>query len=319
MKVLLALLEVFKNPVFYGSVLAVTPPLLFAALGCSIAQKASMTNMGMEGIMLISSFCGTLAAGYIGGPNPWLGLLVGLVVGGLLGYLVAFFNLKMKVDIVLVGIAMNLLGGGVTAFFLPLVTPNHDRTTTNSIQSGTLPLVRLPFLEKVPLLNALFNNQNILTWISYVMIFVMAFLLYKTKLGLRIRAVGENDNAAESVGISSQKIKTTALVISGILGGFGGIFMSAAYLSYFANGITAGRGFIGLAACSMGEANPIPTALTSLLFGFFYALSNYARTTGISDNIMKMWPYVATLVGVVIYSINKTNKEKKRRAQLADK
>ncbi len=95
--------------------------------------------------------------------------------------------------------------------------------------------------------------------------------------------------------------------------------MSAAYLSYFSNGIVAGRGFIGLAACSMGEANPIPTALTSILFGFFYALSNYARTTGISDNLMKMWPYAATLIGVVIYSINKTNAEKKRRAQVASK
>ena len=319
MKILLALLEVFKNPAFYGSVLAVTPPLLFAALGCSVAQKADMTNMGMEGIMLISSFCGTLAAGYIGGPNPWLGLLVGVIVGALLGYLVAFFNLKMKVDIILVGIAMNLLGGGATAFFLPLVTPNHDRTSTNSIQSGILPLIKLPFLEKFPVLNAILNNHNVLTWISYIMIFVMAFLLYKTKLGLRIRAVGENSNAAESVGISSSKVKTIALVLSGILGGLGGTFMSAAYLSYFSNGITAGRGFIGLAACSMGEANPIPTALTSILFGFFYALSNYARTTGISDNIMKMWPYIATLIGVVIYSINKTNKEKKRRAQLSEK
>lgn len=309
--------SVLSNPSFYANVVAVTPPLLLAALGCSVAQKADETQMGMEGIMLLSSFVGTLVAAYVGGPNPWLGLCAGIIVGGILGYLVAIFNLKLKVNIVLVGIAMNLMGSGITAFFLPIVTPNHDRSSTNSLQSGILPNVKIPYLSDIPVIGEILFNQNILTYVSYILVGVMAFLLFKTKLGLRIRAVGENSNAAESVGISSDKIKTIALVISGCLGGMGGIFMSAVYLSYFSNGIVAGRGFIGLAACSMGEANPIPTALTSLLFGFFYGLSNFARTTGISDNILKMWPYVATLVGVVIYSINKTRKEKKRLEGLA--
>lgn len=309
--------SVLSNPSFYANVVAVTPPLLLAALGCSVAQKADETQMGMEGIMLLSSFVGTLVAAYVGGPNPWLGLCAGIIVGGILGYLVAIFNLKLKVNIVLVGIAMNLMGSGITAFFLPIVTPNHDRSSTNSLQSGILPNVKIPYLSDIPVIGEILFNQNILTYISYILVGVMAFLLFKTKLGLRIRAVGENSNAAESVGISSDRIKTIALVISGCLGGMGGIFMSAVYLSYFSNGIVAGRGFIGLAACSMGEANPIPTALTSLLFGFFYGLSNFARTTGISDNILKMWPYVATLVGVVIYSINKTRKEKKRLEGLA--
>lgn len=316
-QIITALIEVFKNPAFYNNVIAVTPPILLAALGCAIAQKADMTNMGMEGIMLLSSFIGTLAAAYIGGPNPWLGLLVAVVVGGVLGYLVAFFNLKMKVDIVLVGIAMNLFGTGATAFFLPLVTPNADRSSTNSLQSGMLPTVNIPGIKNIPILGEVLSNQNILTYISYALIFVMAFLIFKTKLGLRIRAVGENASAAESVGISSTKIKTIALIISGCLGGIGGAFMSSVYVSYFANGIVAGRGFIGLAACSMGEANPIPTALTSILFGFFYGLSNFARATGISDNIMKMWPYLATLIGVVIYAIIKARNEKKRLAGLA--
>ncbi len=317
MNLLSAVGAALANPSFYNIVIAVTPPILFAALGCAVAQKASQTNMGMEGIMALSSFIGTLVAAYVGGPNPWLGLIVAIAVGGLLGYLVAFFNLKLKVDIILVGIAMNLIGSGITAFFLPIVTPNHDRSSTNSLVSGTLPTIDIPFLRNVPVIGEIFNNQNVLTWVSYILIAVMAFLIFKTKLGLRIRAVGENPNAAESVGISSDKIKTIALIISGCLGGMGGAFMSSVYLSYFSNGIIAGRGFIGLAACSMGEANPIPTALTSILFGIFYALSNYVRNSGISDNLMKMWPYIATLIGVVVYSISKRNKEKKRLAGLA--
>lgn len=317
MNLLSAVSSALTNPAFYNIVVAVTPPILFAALGCAVAQKASQTNMGMEGIMALSSFIATLTAAYIGGPNPWLGLLVSIVVGGALGYLVAFFNLKLKVDIILVGIAMNLIGSGITAFFLPIVTPNHDRSSTNSLVSGTLPSIDIPFLRNVPIIGEIFNNQNVLTWIAYLLIAVMSFLIFKTKLGLRIRAVGENPNAAESVGISSVRIKTIALIISGCLGGMGGAFMSSVYLSYFSNGIIAGRGFIGLAACSMGEANPIPTALTSILFGVFYALSNYVRNSGISDNLMKMWPYIATMIGVVVYSISKRNKEKKRLAGLA--
>ena len=312
-----AFIEIFTNPNFYANVVAVTPPILLAALGCAIAQKASETNMGMEGIMMMSSFCGTLVAAYVNGPNPWLGLLAGLIVGAVLGYLVAVFNLKLQVDIVLVGIAMNLLGSGLTAFLLPVVTPNHDRSSTNSLQSGLLPQIKIPVLSDIPIIGNILFNQNVLTYLSYILIAVMAFLVFKTKLGLRIRAVGENANAAESVGISSTKIKTIALIISGAFGGLAGVFMSSVYLSYFATGAVAGRGFIGLAACSMGEANPIPTALTSILFGFFYALSNFARTTGISDNIIKMWPYVATMVGLVIYSVNKANAEKKRLAGLA--
>ena len=305
-------IQIFTNPNFYTNIVAVTPPILFAALGCAIAEKASATNMGMEGIMLISSFCGTMASYYLGPSNPWAGLLVSLVVGGILGYLVAFFALKLRVDIILVGIAMNLLGSGGTAFFLYVFT--GDRSSTNSLQTGTLPQIDIPFIQDIPIIGRIISGQNILTYIAYIMILVMAYLVFKTKLGLRIRAVGENANAAESVGISSIKIKTIALVISGLLGGLGGAFMSSVYLSYFSKGITAGRGFIGLAACAMGGANPVPTALTSILFGFFYALSNFARTTGISDSIIKMWPYIATMVGVVLYSIKKTNDEKKRLA-----
>lgn len=304
--------EVLSNPNFYANIIAVTPPILLASLGCAVAQKASVTNMGMEGIMLISSFVGVICSAYIKGPNPWLELVVGIVVGGLLGLAVAYFHLKLKVDIILVGIAMNLIGSGGTAFFMYVFT--GDRSSTNSLNSGVLPQLKLEFLNDIPIIGQIFAGQNILTWLSFLLIIVISFLLFKTKLGLRIRAVGENANAAESVGISSAKIKTIALLISGMIGGMGGVYMSAVYVSYFAKGIVAGRGFIGLAACSMGDANPLATSLSAILFGFFYALSNFARNTGISDNLVKMWPYVATIIGVVLYSINKTNKEKKRLA-----
>ena len=309
-------LEIFTNANFYHSVLAVTPPILLAALGCAIAAKADMTNMGMEGIMAISSLAGVMASVKLGENHPWVELIVAMVVGGLLGLAVATFNLKLKVDIILVGIAMNLIGTGGTAFFLYLFT--GDRSTSNSYVSGTLPEIQIPLIKDIPFIGTVLSGQNILTYISYILILVLSFLLFKTKLGLRIRAVGENPNACESVGISSTKIRTIALVISGVLGGMGGAFMSSVYLSYFQRGCAAGRGFIALAACSLGEANPGPVALTSLLFGLFYALSNFARSTGISSYLLNTWPYVVTIISLVIYSIQRERKEKKRLAGLAE-
>ena len=309
------LLEIFTNANFYHSVLAVTPPILLAALGCAIAQKASMTNMGMEGIMAISSLTGVMASILLGQNHPWIELFVAMVVGGLLGLAVAVFNLKLKVDIILVGIALNLIGSGGTAFFLYLFT--GDRSTSNSFVSGTLPNIDIPFIKDIPFIGTILSGQNVLTYISYILIVVLSFLLFKTKLGLRIRAVGENPNACESVGISSTNVRTIALIISGILGGMGGAFMSSVYLSYFQRGCAAGRGFIALAACALGDSNPGPVALTSLLFGLFYALSNFARSTGISSYLLNTWPYIVTIISLVVYSINKERKEKKRLAGLA--
>lgn len=311
---LLDIVNVITNPSFYRSILAVTPPILFAALGCAIAAKADMTNMGMEGIMGISSLVGVLVSAYVKGPNPWVGLLASMFVGGLLGYLVAVFNLKLKVNIILVGIAMNLIGSGGTAFFLYMIT--GDRSTSNSLLSGTLPVIDIPIIKDIPVLGTILSGQNVLTYISYILIFVLSFVLFKTKLGLRIRAVGENPNAAESVGISSNNIKTIALIISGVLGGMGGAFMSSVYLSYFQRSGAAGRGFIALAACSLGDANPIPVALTSIIFGVFYALSNFVRTSGISSYLVNTWPYIVTIIALVVYSINKERKEKRRLAGL---
>jgi len=310
-----AFIDCLTNPTFYRTILAVTPPILFAALGCAVAAKADMTNMGMEGIMAITSFTEVMVASSIAAPNPWLGLVAAIIVGGLCGYLVAWFNLKLKVNIILVGIAMNLIGAGGTAFFLFMFT--GDRSTSNSLLSGILPQVEIPIIKDIPVVGQILSGQNALTYISYILIFVLSFLLFKTKLGLRIRAVGENPNAAESVGISSQKIKTIALVISGALGGMGGTFMSAVYLSYFQRAGAAGRGFIALAACSLGEANPLPVALVSILFGTFYSLANFVVTSGISNYLVNMWPYIVTIISLVIYSINKVKKEKKRLKGLA--
>lgn len=312
------LLSIFTNVTFYYAIFRVTAPILYATIGCAVAEKAKCTNMGMEGIMLISAWTAVMVSAKIGIPlfgelwGPFLGLFAAVVAGTVMGLVVAFFALKMKVDIILVGIATNLIGTGATSFFMYVIT--GDRATTTSLQSGSLPVLSIPLIKDIPVLGQIISGQNILTYFSWVVVIIIAFMMYKTKLGLRIRAVGENPDAASSVGISVNKIKTTALGISGCIGGFGGAFMSLVYLSYFSNGITAGRGFIALAACAMGNADPVSSALTALLFGFFYDLANYASATSIPSQLVSMIPYLTTIIGLVIYSQRRAAREKRLMA-----
>lgn len=299
---------IFSNPQFYFSVLMMSAPIIFATLGCAVAQKSGCTNLGMEGIMLMSALTGVLVSAYTG--QIWLGFIAALIMGVFMGLFVAYFALKLRVDIILVGIAVNLIGSGATVFAMYVFT--GDRATTTSLMSGYLPQLSIPLLRDIPFLGTVLSGHNILTYFAYISVFVLAFLLFRTRLGLRIRAVGETPDAASSVGVSVNRIKTISLAISGLLGGFGGAFMSMAYLSYFSKGMTGGRGFVALAACAMGNANPVACFFTSLLFGFFYALSTYARTLPIPDQLVAMLPYLATIIGLVIFSASVKAKKAKK-------
>ncbi|MBR3227328.1 MAG: ABC transporter permease [Erysipelotrichaceae bacterium] len=300
-------------PTFYYMIIQSAAPILLAALAVAVAVKANAINMGIEGIMTITSLTCVLVSSAVGGSaagGPWLGLLVAIIIGGLLGYAVSIFAFKLKIDIILVGIAMNLIGTGASVFLMYMIT--GDRTTTTSLQSGTLPQISIPLLKDIPVIGEILSGHYVLTYLAYILVFVMSFMLFKTKLGLRIRAVGENEEAAESVGISSLKIKTIALVISGVLGGVAGAFMSECYLAYLSSGLIAGRGFIGLAACNMGSGNPGVICMCCLAFGIFYAFSNFAALSNLSPYALNALPYAVVLVGVVIYSVYTRNKELKR-------
>ena len=297
---------IFSNPNFYFTVLSTTVPILLATLGCAIAENAGSTNMAEEGIMILAAFFGVIGAAYTG--SVWIGLLVAVVVGAVMGLMIAYFALYLKVDIILVGIAVNLIGSGLSAFLMYVIT--GDRSATTSLHSGTLPTISIPGLS-IPFIGTIISNQSVLAWIAYLAIPVMSFLLYKTKLGLRIRSVGENPDAASSVGVSVNRTKMAALVISGILGGLAGAYLSMSYLPYFSKGMSGGRGYIALAATAMANNTPVGSFGTSLLFGFFYALSTYSSTLGIPDQLVTTLPYVATLVGLVIFAINVQRKERK--------
>jgi len=301
------ILDAVLSPEFLNATLRATTPILFATLASAIASKSGIVNMALEGIMLFSALFGVIFSSAL--QSSWLGLLATMVMGGLIGYFLAFFVIKLKTDAILAAIAINIIANGAT--ILMLLAFSGDRGVSTSIKSFAIPKISIPIVENIPYLGAVISNQNILTYISLIMVLVMHIVIYKTPLGLRIRAVGENKNAAESVGISSNKVQYTALIMSGVLASVGGFFLSGGYMTNFTTGMSAGRGFIALAASTMGGDTPIGGFLVSLLFGAASALSNILQLGAWPHELIQMLPYITTLIGLGFYSYLKMKKRQR--------
>ncbi|MCR4430948.1 MAG: ABC transporter permease [Tepidanaerobacteraceae bacterium] len=289
---------------FGYAVLRVTTPILFAALAALISDRAGVINISLEGTMLAAALTGVIFSAYTG--SAWVGLLFAVIAGIFMSSILAYFSLYLKTDIILGGIALNLMASGGTVFVLYLVA--HDKGISASLASKVLPQIELPLISKIPVIGPVLSNHNVMTYFSLIAVIVVYYFLYRTPLGLRIRAVGENPDAADSVGISVRQIQFVSLIASGILAGFGGAYMSMGYVSWFSRDMTAGRGFIALAAEAMGMATPIGTFLASLLFGFADALSNSLQSLRIPAEFVQMIPYITTIIGLAIYASRRTQR-----------
>lgn len=300
--------EAILSPDFVSTILRATTPILFATLAASIAAKSGITNMALEGIMLFSSLFGVIFSSLT--QSAWLGLLITVAIGGFMGLVLAFCVLNLKTDEILAAVAINLAATGATV--LILLAFSGDRGVSSSIQSVAAPVVKLAFIESIPFIGKVLSGQNVLTWFSIIAVAVMHLFMYKTPLGLSIRAVGENKDAAESVGISSRKIQYIALIISGALCAIGGFYLSGGYMNMFTKDMSSGRGFIALAAASMGGNTPIGGFLVSLLFGFAQAFANIMQLLQLLPyELVLMVPYLTTLIGLgVYYYAQKKKKEK---------
>ncbi|MCA9884578.1 MAG: ABC transporter permease [Anaerolineae bacterium] len=300
---------------FLASILRVTTPILLPSLGALISDRAGVINIGLEGMMLISAFVGVLFSAYAQdwfGPDvgaaigPWLGMGMGVIAAMLTALLLAFFHLKLGANLILSGIAINILGSAATVAIMFELT--GDRGNTSTLASLQMPFIQLPeFIADIPLIGGFIfgtlDNQSIMTWIAFISVAVVSFVLYRTAAGYHLRAVGENPSAAESVGIPVKRVQYQALVISGLFAGLGGIHMSMGYLSLFQRDMTAGRGFIALATPLLGGGTPVGTGLASVVFGFFDALAIRIGSLSIPPQLPQMVPYVATVMALVIYAL----------------
>lgn len=294
---------------FIASVIRVTTPILLAALGALVANLAGSPNIALEGTMLMSAFVGVIVSGFTG--NLWLSMIAGVLTGMSMSLILAFFALKMKTDIILAAIALNIFASGGSIFFLSALT--GDKGSSASVNSLVFPNIQIPVIKDIPILGDIISGHHIITYIAIVLIFAVQYMLYRTPLGLRIRAVGENPNAAESVGISVNTTRLIALLISGALTSLGGLFLSMGYVSWFARDMTAGRGFIALAAQALGGASAIGVALGALLFGFTEALSYSLQFLKVPYELTQSFPFMITIVVLAFYAYLKLPNVRRRR------
>ena len=256
---MLDFLKMLLTPEFFFSIIRISAPILFATLAAIVVEKAGFCNIGLEGLMMFSALTGSLVSYYA---HSWLwGLLAALAIGVLMSLMMGFFAFQLKTDITLVGIAINMMGSGGTLFLCKVITNLTEGTSmassTGLITSNLLiPNINIPLIDKIPFLGGIISGHNLLTWVAFICCALTSMMLYKTSLGLNIRAVGENPNAASSVGVSVLKIKYIAIGFSGLMCGFGGAFMSMYYAAGWSLDMVAGRGFIALAAQAMGGGMP---------------------------------------------------------------
>ena len=299
---------------YFRSMMRVTTPILFATLGSVIAERAGTSNIALEAIMLFSALFGALGSGFTG--SVTVGFLCAIAGGLIITAMLAFFALRLKADIILSGIALNLLSVGGTVFLM--YTLIQDKGSTSSLATQVFPNVTIPGLASVPVLGDLLSGHNLLTYAAFLMVFVVWFMLFHTRLGMRIRAVGENPGAAASVGVNVMKTQVTALVLSGLVTSMGGAFMSMGYMNGFSQNMVAGRGFIALAAASMGQLHPVLSMIAAMIFGAADAVSNVLAAMRIPDEFVKMIPYLATVVGLVIFSIGNQRRKTARKMKAAE-
>ncbi len=292
-------LKVIFSATFIAAVLRVSTPIVFPALGGLISELAGVGNIALEGIMLSAACAGVLISAYT--QSPWLGLLAGVTASTLLALLLAFFHLQLRADLILAAIALNILASGGTIFIVFLLT--GDKGSTASLVSSQMPFVNIPIIKDIPVIGPILSGQNLLTYVMLIVTALVALFLYRTRVGVHLRAVGENPDAARSVGINVRFMQYLALGMSGFLAGLGGIYLSMGYVKFFARDMTAGRGFIALAAVYLGAKRPVGTLIAALAFGAADALSIQLGNLRIPTQLVQMIPYIATLIALVVYAL----------------
>lgn len=291
---------------FIADAIKMATPLIFAALAALITRHAGMFNMGIEGMILCSAL-GAVTAAHFGG-SVWAGLLGGILVGILTGLFIAFAHLSGKTDLYLTCIAFNLMATGGTVFIMYLLT-GEKSTTSGAFRSYQIPNINIPIIKDIPVLGRILSGQSMLTYLAFLSIFAVWFLLKKTRIGLRIRSVGENPKAAESVGISVTRIGYISFLICGFFAGLAGTFLSMSWVTFFMKNMVSGRGYIGLSAQNMANGSPIGSALVSLLFGATTSFSTTLKSqSNFPTEFLETIPYMATILAIIftsVYSINR--------------
>jgi len=276
--------------------------LLLPALGGVISERSGVVNIAMEGMMLTGAFFAVVAD--LAWHNPWLAALVGILAGGMMALIHAVVSIRFRADQIVSGIAINIFAAGLTLFLVQRIFGLQDVGHVG--QSELLPYINVPVLDQIPFLGRVLFQQNVVVYAAIVLLVVVQLMLFRTRLGLRIRSVGEHPQAADTAGINVYAIRYGAVITSGLLSGLAGAFLAIGISNTFVPNMTDGRGYIALAAVIFGKWTPIGAFVACLIFGFGQAIYDANSVIHVSQYLLSMLPYILTLVvlaGVVGRSI----------------
>ncbi len=288
---------------FLSSVVMLATPTLLAALGIVFSERAGIVNIGTEGMMLIGALSGVIGS-YVFG-SVWLGLLFAMLVCTLFAAIFAFFTVTVKADQTVIGTGLNILASGLT------ITVNRAifGASTSPPQIESFTRVPIPLLSEIPVMGDVFFNQPIPVYIAFLLVPVAWFVMFRTNTGLKLRAVGENPRACDTVGIHVGRTRYMSILYSGLMAGFAGSFVSMGQMSFFTENMIAGGGFMALAAVVFGNYTPLGVMGAALVFGVSNALKFQimALNTGIPSQFLVMLPYLITILALCGL-IRKSNK-----------
>ena len=276
--------------------------LLLPALGGVISERSGVVNIAMEGMMLTGAFTAVVAASAFG--NPWMATLAAMIAGGLMALIHGFICIRFRANQIISGVAINIFALGLTAFLDNKITNFQG---FNPLPSKLqLPYVQIPLLSQIPFFGQVLFQQNVIVYVGLFLLVAVNFMLFRTRLGLRIRSVGEHPQAADTAGINVYAIRYGSVIASGVLSGLAGAFLSIGITNLFNPNMTEGRGYIALAAMIFGKWTPIGAFIACLIFGLGTAVVSNNSSLNVSRDLLSMLPYILTLLvlaGVVGRSI----------------
>jgi simple sugar transport system permease protein len=275
--------------------LTVSTPLIFGSLGGVISERVGVVNIAIEGQLLAGAFTAALVATATG--SAWAGLIAAMVAGAAVSAVLAAFAIKYLVDQVIVGVVLNVLVIGLTSFLYSTVMTGNPDLFNKPARFERLPI---PLLSDIPVLGPILFNQSLIVYAMFLLVPLVWFGLFKTRWGLRLRAVGEHPKAADTVGIKVRQTRFWNVLLAGVIVGGGGAFFTLVAIGSFTKEMTNGAGFIALAAVIFGQWNPIKATLAALLFGFATNLQSTLSIVGspVPSEFMLMLPYLVTIFAV---------------------
>ncbi len=286
----------------WQTALAAAVLLLLPALGGVISERSGVVNIAMEGMMLTGAFFAVWADLIV--HNPLLATLIAMLAGGLMALIHAVVSIRFRADQIVSGIAINIFAAGLTVFLVNRIYGIQD--VGHVVQSELLPNWNVPVLSAIPFIGQVVFQQNVVVYIALILLVVTEVVLFRTRLGLRIRAVGEHPQAADTAGLNVYVIRYGSVITSGLLSGLAGAFLAIGVSNTFVPNMTDGRGYIALAAMIFGKWTPRGAFLGCMIFGLGEAIYDYNGSIHISQYLLSMLPYVITLIvlaGVVGRSV----------------